>query len=246
MRGFQTNNANFGNRLVDNNTFSDSRLFPSATTGSFGTVTDTSLVLNYDFGNPLCYTSGSSVCYDLSGYGNDGTIFNSPTYSTLSGGFLTFNASTQYISLGTNGFSFGSAPSTIWLWTKLTDYTGGRIGFGYGSTSLRYFGTFSSRFLTTCNQTGDRTILQSFLAACSVYSNPTGSEYRNDQLIATNTGCGALSTAGAAANVARNVANSSEYYWGSIAELRVYNRALSSTEITALYNSTKVRYGYPE
>lgn len=38
MRGFQSNNANFGNRLMDNNSFGDVRLFPSLTTGSYGTV----------------------------------------------------------------------------------------------------------------------------------------------------------------------------------------------------------------
>jgi hypothetical protein len=38
--------------------------------------------------------------------------------------------------------------------------------------------------------------------------------------------------------------NNGEYWNGKIGEAQIYNRALSATEIVALYNSTKGAYGF--
>ena len=40
-------------------------------------------------------------------------------------------------------------------------------------------------------------------------------------------------------NIGRNVANSADNYRGLIDDVRIYNRELSSCEITALFNETE-------
>ena len=87
-------------------------------------------VLHYDLANSACYPGSGSTIYDLSGTGNNGTLFNSPTYSSSNYGYLTFNGSNQFIaapnsaSLNPNGNSW-----TISMWVNPTS---GMLAGGYG------------------------------------------------------------------------------------------------------------------
>ena len=71
---------------------------------SQGIITD-GLVLYYDISNPSSYT-GSNTIIDLSGNGNNGTSYNSPTYNPSNGGSLFLNGIDQHIlsdyNLGSN------------------------------------------------------------------------------------------------------------------------------------------------
>jgi len=64
-------------------------------------VTD-GLILCLDPGNKKSYSGSGTVFYDLS-KNNNGTLVNSPTFTTENKGEFTFNGSTNYISV--DGFS---------------------------------------------------------------------------------------------------------------------------------------------
>jgi hypothetical protein len=72
--------------------------------------------LALDAGIAASYSGSGSSWFDLSGNSNTVTLFNSPTYSSLNGGSLVFDGSTQY----------GTAPDSSSL-----DITGNNISIEY-------------------------------------------------------------------------------------------------------------------
>jgi len=58
-------------------------------------VTD-QLILYLDAANPKSYPGSGTTWYDLSGNGNDVTLYNSPTYSTDNYGHFSFDGTNQY------------------------------------------------------------------------------------------------------------------------------------------------------
>ena len=72
------------------------------TVGTAVTQVTSGLVLNLDAGNVSSYPGTGATWYDLSGYSNNGTLSNSPTYSD---GSLVLNGVNQYASIvSTSGF----------------------------------------------------------------------------------------------------------------------------------------------
>lgn len=59
-------------------------------------IVTSGLVLNLDAGNTSSYSGSGTTWSDLSGSGNNLTLFNSPTFTSGLAGYFTFNGSTQY------------------------------------------------------------------------------------------------------------------------------------------------------
>jgi hypothetical protein len=71
---------------------------------SFGT---NNLTLLYDFGNPVSYSSGTTV-YDLSPNGKNGLIQNGPIYTNAgASSYFTFDKTNDVIETNTSGAGFG-------------------------------------------------------------------------------------------------------------------------------------------
>jgi hypothetical protein len=78
-------------------------------------------------------TSGLTAA-DSSGYGNNGTLVNGPTWNPAGGrigGALVFDGTDDYVNLGTaSSLNFGSyAPFTVAAWVKTTDNYGMIVSF---------------------------------------------------------------------------------------------------------------------
>jgi len=58
-------------------------------------IVTSGLILNYDISNLSSYPGSGSTITDLTGSSNS-TLFNTPTYTSSGGGYLTFNGSNQY------------------------------------------------------------------------------------------------------------------------------------------------------
>ena len=87
----------------------------------------TGLVLNLDAGNAASYAGTGTTWTDLSGRGNNGTLYNSVTYNASNQGSLVFNGyengqrPNPYVLLPTNtDFDFGSGDFTVEMWIYIT------------------------------------------------------------------------------------------------------------------------------
>ena len=88
----------------------------------------------FDFGNPSSYGGSGTTVNDVSGNGNNGTLVASPTYSSSNGGILQLQqASKQYI---TYSGTFTPTITTIFIW-KNTDATN-QYYFGFPSARFNY------------------------------------------------------------------------------------------------------------
>jgi len=77
-------------------------------------VTD-ALILQYDFSNHNSYPGSGDTVYDMVG-GQNGTIYNDPTYSTDKGGYLELTQSDDYIQVPNGNTIRWDQPHSIEFW----------------------------------------------------------------------------------------------------------------------------------
>ena len=77
-------------------------------------VTD-GLILQYDFSNHNSYPGSGDTVYDTVG-GQNGTLYNSPTYSTDKGGYLDLSGSDDYIQVPNGSTIRWDQPHSIEFW----------------------------------------------------------------------------------------------------------------------------------
>lgn len=82
------------------------------------------LVFYIDFASKSSYPGSGNIVYDLSGNNRNGTLINSPTFSTSNGGILTFNGSNNYIQFG--NFLDNTPNITVGAWINTSDQTSKR------------------------------------------------------------------------------------------------------------------------
>lgn len=92
------------------------------------------LVLYLDPSNKTGY-SGSVLINDLSGNGNNGTLYNGVTYNALNDGHFVFDGSNDYVNVG-NSNTLKPMTFTYSLWIKFSVSQKMRILMGYHSDSL--------------------------------------------------------------------------------------------------------------
>ena len=222
------------------------------------------LVLALDAANPKSYPGSGTTWSDLSGLGNNGTLVNGVGYTGSNGGSLTFNGSTQYADIGSQSLiGSGTAPFAVEIWFYNTrNFVAGQYSMLF---TLRQSTGF---FVTLYNPSGSGlyltptfrgqtqwaiTVTQSdyvnkWVCLSLVYTggdkNTASSfvAYRNG--VQLPTGGTNFSTAGGTQNLNYIAAadTSDGYHQGNIAAYKVYNRALSASEISQNYNALKSRY----
>lgn len=83
------------------------------------TLVTSGLVLNLDASNASSYPSSGTSWFDLSGNGNNGTLYNGPTFNSANGGSIVFDGSNDYVTLGTSiptNLRLGQGNFTIDFW----------------------------------------------------------------------------------------------------------------------------------
>jgi hypothetical protein len=199
---------------------------------------------------------------DLSGNGKHGELVNGPTYNSDRGGSIVFDGSNDYISLGNVGTIGNYQTIDVWFYsTSVTNYRNILdMNYGnYGSTGnvgprLEQYSNNTANWVWSGNTSNNSLLVGSnsysisantWYNATWVCDNGTVAVYLNG--VATQTGIsstyGFLTTYGAASIGRGFHLDSSRYFTGRVGSVRIYNRALSATEIAQNFNSLRDRFG---
>ena len=215
-------------------------------------VTD-GLVYAMDAGSARSY-DGTTTLTDLIS-STTGTLINDVTYQSINGGVFDFDGVDQYISIpNANSPQFTTNQAfTISYTLKLNSITGGfyapimkgSFGASYGHLILTddllvYTDSDSSPEYTFSNVfTND---LDEWVFITQTYDGNRIYLYRNGVFFGqSGTGIG-FTVSTSTLYIGSN--NSSGYYLdGDMANLKMYNKALSAAEVTQNFNAQKSRFG---
>ena len=221
----------------------------------YGGIVTNGLVLALDAAKKDSYPGSGTVWRDISGNGNNGTLTNGPTFNSGNGGSIVFDGTNDYISFGSKKTSdFGLTTSNgasmcCWLNLTLLSRWTGVFNF-WLANSVCDFGwdIYPSNVLRVwknSGQNGTFPSLSSYNNTWCYYTLTSSSSdlkfYVNDTLILTSPQTGNI-------NSSNNNFLTFGDHWdnpiqGKSSTLQIYNRTLSSTEISKNYNATKSRYG---
>jgi len=218
-------------------------------TGTPIVIPTSGLTLYVDAGRATSYSGSGDQWNDLSGNNNTGTLQNSPTYSPLNGGILTFNGSNQYTTFNSPvNIPIGNSNYTISVWFNASSLgSNGFVGWGnYGTTNqvtaLRLSATGFIHYWW-----GNDLAVNTALSINTWYNVVARFDGTNRQLWLNNVLIGG-DTPGSSHNVpnANNLTigttNVNEYFDGKISNVEIYNRAISDSEIAELYNDFLYRF----
>ena len=214
-------------------------------------VTD-GLVLYLDAGNSKSYPVTGTTWNDLSGNNNAGTLTNGPTFSATNGGSIVFDGVDDKVTFPNTTVSTTSG-ITVEVWFKTSSGTKYQDIFdmadAYGVWVVTNYsgagtGKIVASFNTTTGYMSANYVVDTWYAVTLCGTGSTNFLYINGTLITTGVQAVASSVN---FNTARlgNVDGdrAAEYFIGNIASLKIYNRALSATDVLQNYNATKARYG---
>ena len=205
-------------------------------------VTD-GLILYWDIANSKSYTNGSSIIYDLSGNGNNGTVTNSYiTYSSDYSGVVTFDGTANSrISIPSANFNKSSGTYTAigaaryYISTRqriITSFNNWLLGHWGGGTENYYANSSIKLTGGTPNDTNWR-----IYAGTGDSVNDLWNFYINGNFVIGNNG-------GYAGPAGIQIGGlGSENSGGQFSFLQFYDRVLSATEISQNFNALKGRFG---
>jgi len=215
-------------------------------------IVSSGLVLNLDASFKSSYPATGSTWYDISGWGNNnGTLFNSPAFGTAS---ISFNGSNNYF-LNSNQIS--DTMNTIDIWVKMKSLSPCPIIY-YGSDQFQSnswtwgiavypdgthgFNEAPMNYPTSALYTESVTL--NVWKNFTMVRNDNGSVklYKNGVLVGTKAGSGTTSVRASTDRL--YIAKAGSTYGNlDMGSTKIYNRALSASEVLQNFNATKTRFG---
>jgi hypothetical protein len=217
------------------------------------------LVLSLDAGNIKSYASGSTSWYDLSKNGNTAVLTNGPTFDSGSGGSVLFDGTNDYaIITNSPTLNMGNGSFTGELWLKIANYSSGeRMIFEYN-----VWGASGTYQLSTFGNTLRINFPEAYAAlkyldysytplTTNVWMQIVGqfdTVNNNYNLFINGTSVSQVTgTTQEISNVTSNMYIMSRggtglFLPGNLASFRMYNRALSASEILKNFNCTRTRF----
>lgn len=225
-------------------------------------ITTSGLVFCLDAGNPRSYPGSGTAWNDASGNGNNGTLVNGVGYNSANLGTLTFDGVDDYVSIPNNASLRPSTELTIEYVIKGTTPPSWNPILGYGNgdyTNGNYLvwveGGGGLNSLCRINNGGVIEYRQysGVAISSSNYAYMSFTMKIGDAIRSYYNGASSGSPASLPAGGSFYYGGTSSAYqivglggsWlnGSIPFVRLYNRALSATEIAQNFNATRGRYG---
>jgi hypothetical protein len=220
-------------------------------------ITD-GLVLNLDAGNSKSYPGSGTSWFDKSGFGNNGTLINGPTFNTENGGSIVFDKVDDYVKVTASPIlTFGTSDFTFNWWETPLPQTG----------TIRTFGNIPNRvwaandwvigqlntntFQFYVNNYNTSTPMFNTSIADSIWQNIAITRLSNTWTLYID-GVSPVSPVSSGVSLDGNIQRDfyigtsgilSEFWKGNLATTQIYNRALSASEVLQNYNATKGRFG---
>lgn len=223
-------------------------------------VVTSGLLIHLDAGDAGSYPGSGATWTDLTGNGRNATIVNGSTYSSSNGGYISFlDTSFQHATIPNIG---NQATFTLEAWVRITGSLSSRataiIAGQYDlSTKLNYslglnnaygsanvcIGYFNGAWRTT---SGFAPTLNTWYHIVGTYDGTTLRQYENS-LAGTTLSYSGTPQSGGEIRIMRRwdevATNNTNFVKGDLAIVRVYNRALTASEVLQNYNAQKSRYG---
>jgi hypothetical protein len=215
------------------------------------------LVLYLDAGNASSYSGSGANWYDLSPSGNNVTLFNSPAYSSSNGGYLQFNGSSQYGNIASSTLlpSGNEASVCIWTYGQVTKLS--TIFNAYNGTNRTinlHLPWSDGNVYWDCGSSGatfDRIYINEnpaflgwhYWAFTKNASTGIMEMYKDNILQQSGIGKTLTIPTATIAAIGRDAKDLVNYFQGYIAQVQVYNKSLSSSDISTNFNADKARYG---
>jgi hypothetical protein len=221
-----------------------------------GKIVTNGLVLSLDAADRNSYVSGSTTWRDLSGNGRNFTLTNGPTFSSENGGAIvfagdndvlvgpasnTFNLTQEHtIEAAFKVTQIKSATLFNWVDSSATSQIFGLVPFSDGNV---YYDNLNSRVIYNSANLLNRVVYMVFKRNTSV--TPYMEIYENNIQKASSgaSSVNNMTFGTAAALIGAQTSGGSAAWQGNLYFFRMYNRALSPSEILQNYNATKSRFG---
>ncbi len=216
----------------------------------------TNLVYFLDAGNTSSYPGSGSTWTNLMGTGNNVTLYNSPTYSSANGGYLTFvPASSQYGECATSLTYMSNY--TIEVWHYYTNYSGTYpcivtenypgttskiaycLGVATGTVPAINNAFFTGAWQATATWTPTA---NNWYHIVGTYDGANLKLYVNNSNVVTTANTTVVQANTGGFRLMRRWDNP-DYWGGRLAIYRVYNRAITASEVSQNYSAERGRFG---
>jgi len=215
------------------------------------------IILNLDSGKSNSYSGVGNTIYDLSGFGNTGTLTNSPTFSGLNGGAIVFDGVDDNIPFTISNFN---NILSIEIWMKMKSFTAGHMPFGfYGYDVFAYQGalgfntTIGDLYGLSSTQVTNLGLLNQWkhyifeMRSDVVYTNNkiyvNGEIQSLSQVLGGGESFSWRNFNNGFGKISGWLLSNAWYQPMDLSQFRIYNRALTQQEVLQNYNATKSRFG---
>jgi len=215
------------------------------------------LVLCLDAGNAKSYPGSGTTWSDLI-ESNNGTLVNGPTYSSVDGGAIVFDGTNDRGNFTTPITS--TSNQTYEIWTNAIASASAATGYAYlihnnnfnnstGSSYLtigiqptqQYFAAFDGAFSTM--DLGVTANTSNILQIVLTWDGSTQKAYANSVLKNSQALTGTPQNFDTTTGFGDYKSNTYRMIQGNIYSIKVYNKALTASEIQQNYNALKGRFG---
>lgn len=206
-----------------------------------------------DAGNPKSYPGSGTTWTDISRNGGSATLTNGPTFSAANGGSLLFDGANDVaISSGPANLAISNASIICWMYRDGNQqqyqciYSGGFDLIFHTGNQMAY--SWAGNYATYGWNSG---MIPPNLEWCMMALSVTGAVSGNTPatlyLFQKSGITSAINNVGHSpitigSYYVASAPTGARYFKGNIANLQVYNRALSRDEIFQNYNATKGRF----
>lgn len=204
-------------------------------------IVTSGLVLNLDAGDTASYPGSGTTWTDLSGSGINGTLINGPTFDSANGGSLVFDGVNDYVSFTYVQPAYSTTTSFSWnVWVYPTINNNGQLILGLRGTDLDFTKLTTNNFEYLPIALGGQMPLNVWQNVCVVKNQTSFLYYRNSALISSTT---STATKASKPFFVGGDPSGNEYSTSRIAQVSIYNRALTAAEVTQNFNALKSRFG---